>query len=593
MGPSDQRPSVVDAQWMGGLDSYSHPSFLAPGQYAWAVNVTNRGGTVQTRPGRSKLHTFLGRRAQGVTTLLTIDNDLFMAVAIDGMLYSAPYPFTDFTPLSGVSFSPDAERVYFATAVQAADYKADGTLAVLPRAIRWLVMQDGLNSPAWWDGSTAHQPTWTTSSRTVPTGTAMASSNGRLWVAQGQYVFASDYVIPLAFRENTYLAGGGGFQFPSSVTVLAEAPQDSGLFVFTERSVHTLQSTVVDRTKWQSTSRFQADVTLEVGCVSPFGFCYQHGLPWFFSHKGLLSMDRAQQGYRTDRLVPIDAEMNRSKDALLPHLSNVCLGTFDNVLLASVPSGSIFNRHTWILDGSVAYRLQSAMQATYPGPPVWSSVWTGTFPVQYANVLVQGVERLFELSYSGGTISGPGGTPSGIHLWEDFQPTSDDAGTPIRASLETRLFVPLNEELCRVGYVDVHLHDVWGAVSVSLSLAGMAGLYRPLGSAQLAAPIGPLAQDGTLYHYKTTGTPDSTFQSFKRQNRYVRTPENVMVGHDGNNVETGQLQGVDRGFQVKLEWSGRASIRAVRIAFDAIAEAGYGRALPQETVSPSLEVFDA
>lgn len=590
MNPPTARASMVDTQWLGGVDSYSHPSFLPAGQYAWAVNATNRGGLISTRPGRARRHSFQGRRAQGIGTLLTLDNDLFAVVAIDGLLYSAPYPFTVFTKISGVSFSPDALKVYFCTAISAAKYNADSTIAVLPTPVRWLIAQDGLNSPVWWDGVTAHQPNWTTKTLSVPVGTSMVESNGRLWVAQGQKVLASDYVMPLEFRERTYVAESDGFHFPNSVTVLAQAPQDSGLFVGTERSLHTLQSAIVDRTKWQKTDKFQADVTLEVGPVSAFGFAYQHGLPWFYTHRGLINMDRAQQGFRTDRLVAADAEMTRSKAAMLPDLTGVALGSFENILLCAVPSSNIFNRHTWIMDGAVAYRPR---ETSYPDDPVWSGVWTGTFPIQFVNVSVFGVERLYELSYSRGTILDASGAVCGIHLWEDFQPDSDDDGTPIRSSFETRAYVPANEELLRVGYVEAHVTEGWGPSTLSISLAGMSGLYHPLGTAALSPPIGPLAQDGvSFYTYRVTGTPDSVFQSYKRQNRFVRTPENVLVGSNGQNPETNWLEGIDRGFQVKLDWTGRLSIRNVKTVFDKVTEPAYGQQMQKET-SPSLVVFDS
>lgn len=593
MNPPTARPSLIDTRWLGGLDSYAHPSFLQPGQYAWSVNAINRGGLIQTRPGRTRRFSFLGRRAQGIGTLLTLNNDLYAAVAIDGLIYQAPYPFTDFTVIPKISFSPDAEKVYFCSAVQAAKYNADATIAVLPVPVRWLIIQDGENSPAWWDGTTATQPTWTTRSLSVPVGTSMVESNGRLWGADGQKVWSSDYLMPLDFRERTYVAESDGFHFPNRVTVLAQAPQDSGIFVGTERSVHTLQSTVVDRTQWSQTPKFQADVTLEVGPVSSSAFAYQHGLPWFYSHRGLMNMDRAQQGYRTDRLVAADAEMSRSKDAMLPDLTGVALSVFENVLLVAVPSGSIHNRHTWILDGAVAYRPGGDGAVAYPAEPVWSSVWTGTFPVQFLNVSVLGVERLYELSYSSGTIQTSQGKTSGIHLWENFQPDHDDDGTPIRCSFESRLCVPMNEELCRVGYVETHVTSGWGNASIDIQLASMSGLYTSIGSATLFPPIGPLAQDGsTFYTYGVPGSVDSTFQSFKRQNRYLRTPEHVLVGAQGQNPETNWLQGIDRGFQVKLNWTGRVAFRNVKVVYDRVTEPAYGQQLPQET-NPSLAVYDA
>ena len=43
----------IDGQYTGGVDSLLYPTDLAPGTYAWGVNVINRGGVVQTRPGQT------------------------------------------------------------------------------------------------------------------------------------------------------------------------------------------------------------------------------------------------------------------------------------------------------------------------------------------------------------------------------------------------------------------------------------------------------------------------------------------------------------------------------------------------------------
>ena len=93
----------------------------------------------------------------------------------------------------------------------------------------------------------------------------MSQSGGRLWIAVGRQVYASDYVIPTQFREQTYLAEASGFQFPRLVTALLDAPISQGLLVFTDHAVCNLQSQIIDRTTWQTTPGFQNTVTSEIG----------------------------------------------------------------------------------------------------------------------------------------------------------------------------------------------------------------------------------------------------------------------------------------------------------------------------------------
>src|SRR6476469_7374300 len=312
-----RRDIIMDGAWTGGCDTLLFPTDIAQGAYSWGVNIINRGGIITTRPRRKRLFSIPGALGQGFIEFLTLDQTQYLVWAIDGFIYYSIYPFAQYQTIQGISFSANVRRIYFKACVQAAVYNVDNTIRILPTPINYLFIQDGINSCAYWDGVNAFQPYGHGAGfQGVPVGTAMESSGGRLWVSVGRQVYASDYIIPTQFREQTYLAEASGFQFPRLVTTLLQAPIDSGMFVFTDRGIYTLQSSIADRTQWQLTPKFQDTVTEEVGCVAPFSPIYQHGLPWFYTAKGFLSMDMALQLHISNVLYTRDGEMRRSKAKL-------------------------------------------------------------------------------------------------------------------------------------------------------------------------------------------------------------------------------------------------------------------------------------
>src|SRR5258705_5121698 len=207
---------IIDGQWIAGVDSLLYPTDIGQGGYAWGVNVINRGGVIQTRPGKRLVKSFCGRLAQGHHWCRTIDDRNFELVAIDGQVYVAPFPFTNWTKLSGVSFLPSAKRIYFETGLQAIRYDASGSIVLLPDPVNIVLMQDGTSNPCFWnamdqssgvvDGSYVTGP----SPKPLPIGTKMLWQDNRLWLVVGNLVYASDFLYPQSFHENDFLAAKTG-----------------------------------------------------------------------------------------------------------------------------------------------------------------------------------------------------------------------------------------------------------------------------------------------------------------------------------------------------------------------------------------------
>jgi hypothetical protein len=592
-----RRGVMFDSGWILGCDSLLFPTDIAQGAYAWSVNVTNRGGIITTRPRRKRLFSIPGTRAQGFCEFLTLDQTQYLVWAVDGIIYFSLYPFSTFQPIAGLSFNPFATQIFFCAQVQAAQYNPDDTIAILPTPINYLFIQDGTSSPGWWDGTNAYQPfvdadnaiTSATTSVGPPTGGPMVASGGRLWIAIGRQVFASDYIIPTQFREGTYLAETSGFQFPRNVTCMLQAPQDSGTFVFTDRGIYTLQSNILDRTQWNQTPLFQNTITEEVGCIAPFSPIYQHGLPWFYTAKGFLSMDMALQLHISNVLYTRDGEMRRSKAKLSPTISGICTGIFENILMVSVPHASQFNRHTWIQDAGIAPKLNSNQGSC------WTGVWTGTYPVQYATVIYQGVEHNYELSYSNGYML-TNSQKYPISIWENFQKIGlDDAVTPVRSMLETRIFRMPNDESMQACFVEVLVTQLSGVASLSFSIGGTAGLYQLLSTSTFRADDGPFFNPAMMtIYYGFPGQSDTIIESYRPQNRYSRSVEATI--HSTTNsfhfIEVGYSDFIDKGFQIMLEWTGNLSIRGIKFYYRPFSIPAVGQP-PVDESSTSRIVLEA
>lgn len=593
-----RRDFMGDGPWMGGCDSLLFPTDILQGCYTWGTNITNRGGIIQTRPRRARLFSIPGSIAQGFVEFLTLDSVQYLVWAIDGLIYYSIYPFAETKQIIGLSFNATAKQIYFQACVQAAFYNPDNSISFMPTPVNYLFIQDGMSAPAWWDGTNAFQPqlipSWSPTTGLVtytgvPVGSVMASSGGRLWVAVGRQVFASDYVIPTQFQEQTYLSDASGFQFPRNVTTMLQAPQDSGLFVFTDRGIYTLQSNIANRTLWQTTPQFQNTITEEVGCIAPFSAIYQHGLPWFYTAKGLLSMDMALQIHISNVLYTRDGEMRRSKAKLSPTVTGVCCGVFENVLMVGVPHASQFNRHTWIQDGGIAAKLNTAAGTC------WTGVWTGTYPVQFATLIYQGVEHNYELSYANGSLVNNTGTNTPISIWENFLTTQNDDGlTPVRCQWESRMFRVPNDETMQICFVEVLVTQLSGMVNLSFSVGGIAGLYTLLSTSTLEADIGPFFNPAMLtIYYEFPGVANTIIQSYRPQNRYPRSPEITLAASTGSAhfIEVGHSDFIDKAFQVLLTWTGNMAIRGIKLYYRPFSIAALGTP-PIHEIPPHI-VLDA
>jgi hypothetical protein len=451
-------------------------------------------------------------------------------------------------------------------------------------------MQDGYTASAYYDATGTASPQISGHNKAgapwlqCPVGTVMAFAGSRLWVARQETIYASDLLNPNSFTEGTYLAEADGFKLPEPCTGMLETPQADSLLCFSPFSVTSLLSSTLDRTQWQNTPGFQTIVSKDYGSVAAWSPVNQFGIPWFFSEVGWLSFNEALNQYRSSRVNPQDAEMLKSKANISPIRSGIASCSFENWLLVAVPSGSRFNRHTWIMDGAPMSLLGSQQG------PCWSGIWTGTFPVQFVTGEVQDVPRCFELSYSCNPSTATDGSQSRIHLWEDFTgDRTDHESTPIECSWETKIFeVSQTGELSRFKYCEIDIVEMLGEVDLKIYYAGIKAHYRLLYEVQLQAEEGmPGSASYPIFSYNGTAT-DTILDSFRPQTRTVRTPDFSGSPDEEDDcadtcpIEAPYQHNVDKGFQLLFNWTGRMGIRELRLFVEPYPQSGIGQCTPTE-----------
>ena len=536
----------------GGMNSSISPSRIEQNQYAMGMNVVRRGGTLRTRPGYTSLFNLPCGRLQGFTMFRPSDSQEYLVAAVDGKIYVSRAPFDTFTVLNGIKFSKSARFVEFEKCIQTSDYDANGLLYALDTPKNILVMQDRKSRAAFWDGGTARHlnPKRTNvydadGNRVTrigydetPIGLWMAWAGNRLWVSRGSLVFASDIGNPLKFTETEYLAEGRAFTMPEEVTGMIQPASGDALIVFGESTFTTLQANILDRTQWLNTADFQK-TEYGIGCVAPKSIVNKLGLTWWYSASGWTNLNFALTSFNDSTKKYIDEHMHASKAYMSKDRAGICAGEIENYILISVPSGSMKNRHTWVLD-------------IYGGNAVWDGFWTGVNPVQWGKATIDGVERIFFASSDADGVN---------RVWEAFRPDQTDNGEPITSYVLTRVDNFGSKDVKRYRYSQLFLNDIYGDVDIYGGVSGQHSGFRRILTKRMRASSGSI--DSTLEY----GVED-VFASNRPQYRVIRTQDADAMNNtdpcDTCGIESDIIFPMDREFQHLFVWSGCMSIEAIR-----------------------------
>ena len=544
---STPRIEDYDIRFLAGQDSLNEPGMVQPDSYCRSMNMVNRGGMLQCRPGyRCKFAAPAGN-FQGTAVFRPKQGYAVMLYGVEGILYASQYPFTESSTVSGVSFAPQARQLFFKQAEQSLRWNDDGSLTLIePRNL--MVIQDGgLTAPVVYDGTTAQH---LRGAGSIPLGGPMAWSGDRLWVARGSNLFASDIANPLSFREPEYFATVQAFTFPGEITAMSEVPNSdlAQLLVFTESTTSLIQSGIRDRATWNSTPNFQRVLFPAVGCVSERSITTHLGLLWWYSSFGLTSLDAASLTQQTSILPYRDNEMADSKGRLSSDLAGVAMAFFENYLLVSVPYCDRYNRHTWVLDNAPLQLANGASRAA------WNGFWTGTRPIQWLYGNFSGQEQIFYFSKDYDGVN---------RLWEAFSPDRQDDSCPITWYVETRgVDGSLPLQMKKFRYSDVFLQELAGKVDVAVFWAGSTrGKYKKILTKRINASRGSIRSGSTIRY-------DTKLFAMKNQMRTIRTQDALQLAVNetltSTDIESPDNEFIDESFQLLIVGSGPGAVQGIR-----------------------------
>lgn len=533
-------PLAVDGDdnFVLGVDGFTSPNLLKPGEYQDAMNIICRGGMAQTRPGSLSAPFKLPRgNFQGITLFKPNSGIANLVFAIDGKVYVSPAPFNDYRQLPNIQFSPYSRFIAWSSAIKSTDYDSGGTLVFLDTPIAVLVIQDGATRPAYWDGSVSRH--LDPSIQETSVGLWMQWSNNRLWVSRGNQVFASDIGNPLKFTESQYLNEARAFYLTGPCTGMCETADKTGVVAFTKENGTFFQASIQDRTLWLNTPGFQTIIFPSVGCVAGRSIIQQYGLLWWWTAKGLVNQDNALSINITSRLDVRDNEMIRSKYNISHDLTGICGSRIENFLFHGVPNGDVYNTRVMVLD-----------QAVFDGNiSSWPSYWTGWRPVEFALGVVDSHERVFCAS-----VDNDGEN----RIWELFRPEKNDDGAPITSYIITRRHFFQNRDYKKFRYAEIELENIWAPTAVLVAAKGIRGGFQPI----LVKDISAL--HGQVYYDSRYGV--NLLAGSRPQSRVIRTVDGYSTNECNDGCVESKISGlVDKAFELMIMWSGEAGVSCYRI----------------------------
>jgi len=519
--------------FLRGVNSNLSPDSLEPNQLSWAINIINKGGEINTRPGYTSMFRLPDGKAQGMTSFTPTGGVTSLVMAVNGLIYVSQYPFETYSQLPNIQFDPNLDFVVFKEALQS----KDGATVIDPKAV--LIMQDGKGKPAYWDGHTSrHLNPGTPSNETVQ-GLWMEWIGSRLWVAQGRQIFASDIFDPLHFTENTYLSIGGSLNAMDGdvITAMARTADNKSLLAFTIHNTTIIAAGITDRATWKTTPDFITLLFPGVGAAAGKSIFYHNGDLWWYSIEGTRRFTQVGATIQSSYNSISSIEMKRSFQNISKQVqSKVCGFSFDTFLGHSVPSGHIYNRHTWVMDTSTNNQLGST------SPFAWLGVWMGTRPVEWVTLNVNGGDRCFHLSQDA----------CGIRVWEAFKSERLDNGGRIFASVEFPGLV-FKEQISfkKFLYDEFYLTNLSGEVDLTIDYRGDAGCWKNILTSHLCAKD---CFENLVCNGKNP--------SILNQNRYIRTQQGEQA--------CGEVDGwpysenIGSFFQSRIRWYGKNGVRQYR-----------------------------
>jgi hypothetical protein len=614
------------ATFIGGANSSVDPALLPPNQYSWGVNVAVRGGYPRTRPGFKFVKALPNGVIQGACYFKNSSSEQLMTL-IDGRLYNsqatdANAPVLDVTPVGETNnyvsrrasmvaandFLVTQDGVNPAIVYTGSNsYRSKNILEELSSYIA-LEITMGANNPRINVSSTSglfpgmlvqtargipantvivsvDNATEVTLSKSctltalaaakffppgplqlnvsIPVGSIMAFGNGRLWVANGNQLFAGDLAGSYAgsevrFSETQYLNGGGSFSFDSEITGLAFLPGSDtstgqgDLIVFTKNEIAAIRSNIFDRTTWQATPGMQRKMFIGGGCVSADCMIVTNNDVYFRSLEGIRSLVQTVQFSKSANVTLVDSvEADRVINYDTERWTNLsCAAYFDyRALYGCTPKIQKVNGSQ--SDYNIVFTKlvsQDFNPGVYEGnyPPVYDGEWTGLQVCKFVVGRFNGVQRAFAL------VCGSDGNNALYEITtNDYSDTVPDGngGTkslPVSAEVECRrMAFQSPDEIKELVRADLNFSDIYGSVSWALDFTpDYYPSYFPIQSGQISF-------DTETQELETCSPPDLGL-GYKTI-RTVKPSDSCVIGIS-RKARFGYL------FQPRISWTGYAKL---------------------------------
>lgn len=299
------------------------------------------------------------------------------------------------------------------------------THAWFAQGFQWLVIQDGIHPPVFWDGTATPPRRSDLAQNDMPIGSVMAFIHGRFVVASsdgknsiyvGDIAYGGNATIPddiLKFTEQQYWAEGGSFDTPINVGNIM------GLYAMPFLDTGTGQNELVvgctagftsldlsrPRPQWIDT-QVQRVALIGDGLVSSHGFAGLNGDMFYRSQKGINTYRNARIEYSQRwNQTPISREVNYwLKPDRKDYLEFIPMVSYQNMVLTGCspqiekPNNPAFGFHRYCR-GMVVFDADSMSTAGRIGEPVWHGAWTGIRPWAFATGYIGNEERAFAFSF--------------------------------------------------------------------------------------------------------------------------------------------------------------------------------------------------
>ena len=319
---------------------------------------------------------------------------------------------------------------------------------------------------------------------------------------------------------------------------------------------------------------FQKIILPASGRIAPRSLINQYGLTWWFGPVGLQNLDSALNQNISSKLYYQDAAMTVSKQNISYDMSGICSCYYENYLAISVPSGDIYNRHTWVLDQNPFDNYNN----------VWPSYWTGWRPVEWSRAVIGGQARAFFVSkdYDGNN-----------RVWEAFMPQHNDNGAPITCFVQTKQHNFGDAFRKKWKYSRAFLSDIWNEVALKFFAMPKMGSPFFVMSKDMVATGGQVYDD--QFYGGTNPGHDNLFRANRPQENhevYSKIDLGASVGGCSTcGVEKNSTSNLDYAFGMLIIWSGDMAVDGYQIFVSMDKEKESGKCEPDEVGPLSVNAF--